>query len=532
MKPRAQSSALSASVAVLSADKAGCCPKPRHSISSADVQIYLVCDQLGEVLIYLMVLFSPWAFGTTQTWSIWTMNVGGYALGALLGIKLLIRYVRGYQPARWASAEPHALERRHSGSFFKTRHLTRALAVLTILILAFCLVAALNSRATFDDASLTFVYHECIRWLPHSFDSAATWSALWMYLGLAFFFWAVRYWLGGKSSGEQRAEWQRASSGASDSAPPFPQRLRRLLWLLAINGALLAAEAVVQRAADSPKLLFLVKPRIHQTADGQFGPYAYRSNAAQYFNLLWPVCVGFWWTLNRGSGARRKSQNVLLVSGAAIAAAAIMSTSRAGAIVTVLISVVAGLMFAATHPSISPISRRHHQGRVFTLRALAIFFIGALAFGFALGWKTLGPRLAELNDGLDGREQMYDAARPIAHDFPVFGTGPGSFETVSQLYPRPDIFWPAQLHNDWLETRITFGWVGSALIALTFLCIILRWWLPGGIHGGRRFVVLTWLALGGCMLHARFDFPFQIHSTLFLFLLLCGILSILSRRPA
>ena len=31
-----------------------------------------------------MIIFSPWAFGTTESWSIWTMNIAGYALGALL----------------------------------------------------------------------------------------------------------------------------------------------------------------------------------------------------------------------------------------------------------------------------------------------------------------------------------------------------------------------------------------------------------------------------------------------------------------
>ena len=64
---------------------------------------------------------------------------------------------------------------------------------------------------------------------------------------------------------------------------------------------------------------------------------------------------------------------------------------------------------------------------------------------------------------------MYDLARPMAADYPLFGTGPGTFETVFQLYrPRPETYWPAQLHNDWLETRITFGWLGSGLIALAF----------------------------------------------------------------
>jgi len=43
--------------------------------------------------------------------------------------------------------------------------------------------------------------------------------------------------------------------------------------------------------------------------------------------------------------------------------------------------------------------------------------------------------------------------------------------------------------------------------------------------------VLTWLALAGCLVHARFDFPFQVHSILFLFVVLGTILSTLSHRP-
>ena len=120
----------------------------------------------------------------------------------------------------------------------------------------------------------------------------------------------------------------------------------------------------------------------------------------------------------------------------------------------------------------------------------------------------------------------------MAADYPLFGTGPGTFETVFQLYRHStDTYWPAQLHNDWLETRITFGWLGSGLIALAFVAAVLRWFARGGIHGGRRFMILIWLALAGCLVHARYDFPFQIYSIVLLFLVLCAILSNLTRRP-
>jgi Ca2+/Na+ antiporter len=87
------------------------------------------------------------------------------------------------------------------------------------------------------------------------------------------------------------------------------------------------------------------------------------------------------------------------------------------------------------------------------------------------------------------------------------------------------------LHNDWLETRITFGWLGSGLITLAFGAVLLRWFARGGIHGGRRFLILIWLGMAGCLAHARYDFPFQIHSIVFLFLVLCAILVVLTRRP-
>ena len=87
------------------------------------------------------------------------------------------------------------------------------------------------------------------------------------------------------------------------------------------------------------------------------------------------------------------------------------------------------------------------------------------------------------------------------------------------------------MHNDWLETRITFGWLGLGLILAALACVGLRWFVPGGLRGSRRFVVLTWLGLGGCLVHARWDFPFQIHSTLFLFLVISAILFSLSRQP-
>ena len=516
----------------------------RRALRARDVQLYRVCDELTGPLIYFMAVVGPWVFGTTQSWSIWLMNGAAYALGLLLAGKLAIRWLKGYHPPRWdqpIGREVNSLKSKVQSPESERRGqvgmsasgLTAILAWLTVAILGYCLVSVLNARATFHREELSFAYHHSfIRWLPHSFDSSRSWSAFWTYLGLAFSFWAVRDWLLGKSEVEERAERRKSQLGGDGSGFFLPARLRRLLWALAVNGGLLGLEGIAQRLEGSGKLLFLVKPRVNPAADTQFGPYAYRANASQYFNLLWPVCLAFWWTLNRSFGFKRKAYHLVLVCCGVMAACPIISTSRGGALVTVGIAVLAAFFLVASHFVLAAHRQQDRRTRITTLAALLLFFTGALALGFSLGWKTLKPRMSQISEGFDTREQMYDYARPMARDYPLFGTGPGTFEPVFQLYRKStDTYWPAQLHNDWLETRVTFGWIGSGLIALAFIAVVLRWFARGGIHGGRRFIILIWLALAGCLVHARYDFPFQIHSIVFLFLVLCAILFSLTRRP-
>ena len=88
----------------------------------------------------------------------------------------------------------------------------------------------------------------------------------------------------------------------------------------------------------------------------------------------------------------------------------------------------------------------------------------------------------------------------------------------------------AQLHNDWLETLVTFGRIGFSLILLALVTVFSRWFVRGGIAAHRVFVMFLWLALGGCLIYAAVDFPLQIYSILFLFLVLGAVLCCLSRK--
>ena len=481
------------------------------------------------MFIFPMLVFGPWAFGTTEPWSIWTMNIAGYALGILLLVKVFIRGPKGYTALRWENYSSHsATKTRHRHPL--ARFLTRSLAGLSLAVLAFCLVSALNAFYTYNPGTRLFETHHYLKWLPHSLDSHRTWFTFWTYLGLAGSFWAIRDWLLGMTLAEERA----IRSGGNDSTKPsrlLTGRLRQLLWLLCLNGALLGLECIVQRASGSSKLLFLVQPLVNPEGITQFGPYAYRGNAADYFNLLWPLCIGFWWMLRRTGWQLFRWHDALLICAAIMAACPIISTSRGGALVAAGILTVALVYLAVTNIFVS--SRHLEERRTWrsTAALLGFFVVLVLALGWYFGWDSLEPRMEQLGEGLQNRQVMYEAAKPMAADYPLFGTGPGTFGTVFQLYMiSSSTYWPEQLHNDWLETRITFGWLGTALLLAALVCVFLRWFAPGGIRGGRRFVVLIWLSLAGCLVEAIYDFPFQIHSILFLFLAVCAVLFSLGRR--
>lgn len=527
--------------------------RPAGSLQLRTLRAYQVCDTLSGVLLCGMAVFSPWALGGTVRWAVWGMNLAAYALGGLWLVKLGIRWWTGYQPARWdgnestlgglaaadclpssTNAIEPALAETTGGQPAGRRKmavvgqwLPRALGAVTLLVLAYCLVSGLNARATYSVKQLSFEYHAFIPWLPHSYDRAATLAWFWSYLGLACGFWAGRDWLLGMTVAEQRA----ARAGTLRPVGVgmiLPARLRLLLWVLSLNGLVLGVEGIAQRLSGTNKLLWVVETRLNRDASLQFGPYAYRSNAAQYFNLLWPVTLGFWWTRHRAARAGRRRMHPrrggrhhwLWLCVLVMAACPILSLSRAGAVIALGQAVLAAMILL--------LGARTMPGSV--KFALSLVLLLAAGLGLFVSGEQLESRLAQFADSLEQRERLYAVGRQMAQDFPWWGSGPGTLNALFQMYRSgADDYWPAQLHNDWVETRVTFGRVGSGLIGLAFALLAARWFLPGGLAGSRRFVLLIWLAFAGCLVHARVDFPFQIHSLLFLFVLLSAVLFLYSR---
>lgn len=494
----------------------------RRSASHARTpKAYKICDNLSEASIYASVVFAPWAFGTTSRGTIWTLAIMGYFLGALLIAKRVIRWRTGYQPARWGDA---------IGSGWSFRKIaTITLAVLTVLVLAFSFTSAINLRAVeYRDARRLEFVEDYIKWLPHSYNGPMTWFFSWSYLGLAGSFWALRDWLLGKTARERHHEGE-DDPGLVSERFVLPDRWKRLLWVLCINGAVLGLICILQRLSNADKLLWLVEPYASKGRVG-FGPYPYRSNAAQYFNMLWPVCLGFWaalryesrQNLRRTVRAGGEAHMVLLPCAILMAACPAISSSRGGTL----------LAFAAAIVSMIILSFANRKAKWQTRLGIAAMFLFIVAGSAYLAWKPLVKRMETIFvDNLGNRTEIYVNARKIAADFPTYGTGPGTFASVYSLYRDNTKQFPhAYAHNDWLETRVTFGRVGCTMIVAMLVI-----WLTLGLGRGSTVVYWAFTALVGvglstCLLHSILDFPFQVHSLQHLFLTLGCLFACAGRK--
>jgi len=488
-------------------------------------------DYLSEAVLYAMIIFSPWAFGSTQTWSVQCMNTAGYVSGVLWLARVLLR--------RHSNSEAPATERLRGASH---RVFTRLLATLTVLILAYTFLSAWNARLKFEGSGgiRLATYLESISWLPSSYDQAYTWAAFQIYLALACVFWSTRDWL---LNGGPRSHPEALSADRSERAfdrldhPPseLPPHWRRLLWLLCLNGGILALEGILQRMSGTSKLLWMVTPHINSMAEAQFGPYAYRSNAATYFNLLWPLCIAFWWIQRapptRGRFRARRvggsAHTILLPLAVLMAAAPVISISRGG-------TLICGILILGMLAMIWVGERSGSWARKLGMTAIVGAAVG---LSFTLAWRPLADRFRSVFDeSMSGRAEIYANTRPIAEDFKWFGTGPGSFAGVYNYY-RTDkrMVWQAYGHDDWLETRVTFGRVGMALVLGALALVPLIAASSSSVAVPRGLAGALGLSMFGFLLHAKYDFPLQVHSLLFLFVVECALFSSMGltrRRPA
>lgn len=471
--------------------------RSRHAHGSgSDKRTWSVVEKYSGLLFCALAIATPWMYGTTETWSVALMNavtIGAAVVSAPLSLmKTRSRPFAFSDGARWVQ---------------------RAFLSINILLLAWCAVAMWNARASFSIADRAFTYYSnVISWLPTSYDRPRTGQFLLNSVAWFALFWSLILWV--------RNGWRE-----HPDSPPSNRRITTILWVIAANGFLLAIEGILQRLSGTSKLLW-IRDSYWGEPEACFGPFSYRGNAGDYLNLIWPTTLGLWFLI-RG---RRRINLQYKGDGPELMLIPMFLLTCAGAFITLSrgSAIVAAVMLL-TVTSIEVFLARSKAAKIgFLTACLAILALVAYVSSGALAerFKLLG------TDELGGRTEIYRNAQQIAADFPLFGSGPGSFLAIYQMYrSSTKEMWQAFLHDDWLETRVTFGWLGLSLVVVQFGLLFAwvfanrRQWLS------RPLTYCLLLSLAGCLLHAKGDFPFQTYSIVFTFVLLAAILVASSTAP-
>jgi O-antigen ligase len=348
------------------------------------------------------------------------------------------------------------------------------LAGLTIAILLFGLVS---------------IFNRSIPFLPATIDPSASAFTLWGCAGIAAIFWAAR-------------DWQTED----------PSARRKLIGIMLINGALIAAVAMLQRISAPNKVLWIYRPDVI-TYFYVFGPFEYRATASQFFNLLWPIALGLYIESRLDPLETRRFPLPLVVL---LMAAPIVTSSRGGMVMFFF----AGAIFLAglfLSKKISPTIR---------LRLLLIT-LGVTILFACFGVAPLERRLNENHSladflSLQGRLKQNQNSWRIVADHPLWGVGPGAYETAFRLYQFPNAFKPdrndpreqkawdffyAKAHNDWLQTLAEWGAPATLAIILAILVAWVELLARGKTEPILRFgMAVSILSL---LLHGAFDYPLQ-----------------------
>lgn len=356
----------------------------------------------------------------------------------------------------------------------------------------------LNARSIYDAEFYLFVpLRNFVPFLPGSVDYAN--SVAWMLRG-ALLLGTILF----VSDLSQSSRW-----------------LLRLWYVISLIGGSIAFLGLLQKATGARMIFWQPPPPDEQLrVTTFFATYFYHGNAGAFLNLVWPLSAGLViraFSTRGHSGMRALWTIVFIVTIAGVLA----NTSRMAQVVALVMLVAIGLHFG-------PGLLRRLPG---AQKSVAI--AGALAIALALialaqashleqsinRWQSVGEHLPT--------DARWQASRVALSALPVagfFGFGPATFRVVFPSFnagsghevPGSWRF----LHQDYLQTVMEWGWLGSSLWALLFFGGIAvgilsykryatRDWIPR-----RRFMQpLAIVALAGVAMHALVDFPFQIEST-------------------
>jgi len=321
---------------------------------------------------------------------------------------------------------------------------------------------------------------------------------------------------------------------------------KRLVFSICLAGVGVVCFVFLQKLTGNLLILKSLNGRVPLS----FGPYRYWGNAASFLNLIWPVLAAM--ALHAGMRHTR-GWSIWMAAAVLVFSALYINISKAGQALGVV-----GLILFGSFAFFYILQRKRLSLATFPWRMTAVVAVPALLLAIALFFGVHWSRWDRLqSQGLQQNERLiaYSYFLKILPDSGWTGCGPGTFQRVYLHYVGDDPvmhrtpFWVA--HQDYLQTLVEWGYIGAILwgallvpaaLRLAGRCLALQRIARNGstaepgyafglgdklrcffqalpnpntppIQGGALIAILL------IAIHAGMDFPMQIESLQFYFLI-------------
>ena len=461
------------------------------------MQEYHKCiDSIIEKGIRFLLIFTPLAIGTVQPWSIAVMEIIAFSIFFLYLIKKTLEY-------------PVSLALSPQSSVF--RHLPFVLCLMLFLLCLFqmlplpeSLLKAISpsSLATYRDFgnSPAGAFH------PISLNTDATRQELFCILCYAAIFFVIV------------------------SHYRTKDQVYSLVKTILFMGGFMVVFAIVQKMTWNGRIFWIVPVEL---GPGRiWASYINYDHFAGYMEMAIPLGMGLLlYRVPRVSALPEAplslkiarfmaSENLapysLMFLLVLLMTAAIFGTFSRGGILAFVFS---SLFFAWIT------SRRRSLKRktaLLTLLAAVIFFVVVVA-----SWDRLEDRFADLEKDHVGRLGVWTDSIGIVRDYPVWGTGLGTFKNALMRYQtsRPLVL-VDHAHNDYVELLTDTGVIGFLLGAgagLVFFRNVFRRWRQKRSMFGKCIGAGGLASLVAIAIHSFVDFNLHIPANAMLFAVISAI---------
>jgi hypothetical protein len=251
-------------------------------------------------------------------------------------------------------------------------------------------------------------------------------------------------------------------------------RIYRLLFLLIGFGALSGLLGLLQAIGNPEGSLYFYHITNNDSAVGLF---ANRNHAAVFLACLFPMLAVFGSLKARTLNDQRHRQMFAAATAATIIPLILIVGSRAGVLLGLVGLLGAVLIYrpSVTHPTKRRDNNRLKSRLVPMLAAAAVLGLGFLTVFFSRA-RAIDRLFAVASDQDNRSDFMVISIDLIQRYFP-WGSGIGAFSEIygiAEPLRMLDETYLNHVHNDWIETVLTFGFLGGLVLALAVFYYLRR----------------------------------------------------------